>query len=105
MAARDLGLVEQTLRNCVKAAEAGKLPIVLDLFNREIVGWTKKPRMNERVRGTTYATRADAQADLFDYIEVFYNRSRRHSMLGYGWPVRSLENWISQHINQQPEAA
>ena len=60
---------------------------------------------NERVHGTTYATRTDAQADLFDYIEVFYNRSRRHSMLGYGSPVRSLENWISQHINQQPEAA
>lgn len=33
---------------------------------------------NERVHGTTDATRADAQADLFEYIEVFYNRSRRH---------------------------
>ncbi len=30
---------------------------------------------NERVHGTTYTTRADAQADLFEYIEVFYNRS------------------------------
>lgn len=37
---------------------------------------------NERVHGATYATRADAQADLFEYIEVFYNRSRRHSTLG-----------------------
>ncbi len=25
----------------------------------------------------------EAVADLFDYIEVFYNRSRRHSTLGY----------------------
>ena len=46
---------------------------------------------NERVHGTTYATRADAQADLFEYIEVFYNRSRRHSTLGYSSPVRFLE--------------
>jgi putative transposase len=42
---------------------------------------------NERVHGTTYATRADAQADLFEYIEVFYNRVRRHSSLGYRSPV------------------
>jgi len=37
---------------------------------------------NERVHGTTYTTRADAQADLFEYIEVFYNRRRCHSTLG-----------------------
>ena len=60
---------------------------------------------NERVHGTRYATRADAQADLFEYIEVFYNRSRRHSTLGYSSPVRFLENWISRHAAQQPEAA
>jgi transposase InsO family protein len=37
---------------------------------------------NERVHGAAYATRADAQADLFEYVEVFYNRRRRHSTLG-----------------------
>jgi transposase InsO family protein len=57
--------------------------------------------MKERVHGTTYATRADAQADLFQYIEVFYNRSRRHSTLDYSVPVRILENWISEHATQQ----
>lgn len=60
---------------------------------------------NERVHGTSYATRADAQADLFEYIEVFYNRSRRHSTLGYSSPVRFLENWISKHAAQQSLAA
>jgi putative transposase len=144
------------------------LAVVLDLFNREIVGWSIKPRMtvdivldaltmawfrrrpapglihhsdrgsqyashafqgtlakngmtcsmsrkgncwdnaptesffnslkNERVHGTRYATRADATADLFDYIEVFYNRSRRHSTLGYRSPVQFLQDWITtQH--------
>jgi putative transposase len=144
------------------------LAVVLDLFNREIVGWSIKPRMtadividaltmawfrrrpkaglihhsdrgsqyasqvfqdkltdygmvcsmsrkgncwdnaptesffnslkNERVFGTRYVTRDEARADLFDYIEVFYNRSRRHSTLGYKSPAQFLQHWITtQH--------
>jgi len=30
-----------------------------------------------------YATRAEARTALFEYIEVWYNRQRRHSTLGY----------------------
>jgi putative transposase len=33
-------------------------------------------------------THADARAALFDFIEVFYNRRRRHSALGYLSPER-----------------
>ena len=144
------------------------LAIVLDLFNREVVGWSLAPRMtadivtdaltmawfrrkpsaglvhhsdrgsqyasrafqdklaeygmtcsmsrrgncwdnapteswfnsfkNERVHGNRYATRAKASADAFEYIEVFYNRKRRHSTLGYKSPVQFMEDWIStQH--------
>jgi putative transposase len=146
------------------------LAIVLDLFNREIVGWSIKPRMtadivtdaltmawfrrrpapdlihhsdrgsqyaslpfqeklkdygmicsmsrkgncwdnaptesffnslkNERVHGQRYATRAEAIADLFDYIEVFYNRSRRHSTLGYKSPTQFLNDWITTQHEQ-----
>jgi putative transposase len=36
----------------------------------------------ERVRQRVYKTRELARADIFDYIEVFYNRTRRHSHLG-----------------------
>ena len=151
------------------------LAVVLDLFNREIVGWSIKPRMtadivldaltmawfrrkpgagvlfhsdrgsqyasramavklaeygmtasmsrkgncwdnaptesffnslkNERVHGTTYATRAQAQADLFEYIEVFYNRSRRHSTLGYNSPTQFLQDWVCKYPDQHPKAA
>jgi putative transposase len=147
------------------------LAVVLDLFNREIVGWSIKPRMtvdivtdaltmawfrrrpapglihhsdrgsqyashafqrklteygmtcsmsrkancwdnaptesffnslkNERVHGTRYATRAEAVADLFDYIEVFYNRTRRHSTLGYHSPVQFLQHWITNQHEQK----
>ena len=146
------------------------LAVVLDLFNREIVGWSIKPRMtadivvdaltmawfrrkpapglihhsdrgsqyasgvfqdrlaeygmtcsmsrkgncwdnaptesffnslkNERVHGVRYATREAAIADLFDYIEVFYNRSRKHSTLGYVSPARFLAGWISRQHEQ-----
>jgi transposase InsO family protein len=56
---------------------------------------------NERVHGTHYATRAEATADAFDYIEVFYNRKRRHSTLGDKAPIQFLDDWISvQHRNK-----
>ncbi|NMX31069.1 IS3 family transposase [Pseudomonas sp. WS 5413] len=36
----------------------------------------------ERIRKRIYKTRDMARADVFDYIEAFYNRTRRHSHLG-----------------------
>ena len=41
----------------------------------------------ELVHDEDYATRAEARSSLFEYIEVFYNRVRRHSTLGYVSPV------------------
>ena len=36
----------------------------------------------ERIRRRIYQSREEARADVFDYIEIFYNRTRRHSHLG-----------------------
>ena len=139
------------------------LAIVLDLFNREVVGWSLKPRMtadlvtdaltmawfrrqpapglihhsdrgsqyvshafqdklreygmtcsmsrkgncwdnapteswfnsfkHERVFGERFLTREAMKATAFEYIEVFYNRRRLHSTLGYTAPVQYLKNW------------
>ena len=148
------------------------LAIVLDLFNREVVGWSLKPRMtadivtdaltmawfrrrpepgllhhsdrgsqyaskafrdkleeygmrcsmsrkgncwdnapteswfnsfkNERVHGVKYTTLAEMKTASFEYIEVFYNRQRQHSTLGYCSPVAFLERWrSSQEMNQR----
>ena len=41
----------------------------------------------ERVHGQLYATRAEARADLFEFIECWYNARRRHSSLGYLSPA------------------
>ncbi|CAH0340468.1 IS3 family transposase ISAtu4 [Rhizobium sp. CECT 9324] len=37
----------------------------------------------ERTARRVYRARNDARADVFDYIERFYNPKRRHSTLGY----------------------
>jgi len=146
------------------------LAIVLDLFNREVVGWSLKPRMtadivtdplimawfrrkpaaglihhsdrgsqyashafqaklteygmicsmsrkgncwdnapseswfgsfkNERVYGERFETRDEVIAMTFEYIEVFYNRKRLHSTLGYQSPMQFLSDWL---IAQQQE--
>jgi putative transposase len=41
----------------------------------------------ERVARKTYRTRNEANADVFDYIERFYNPKRRHSTIGYMSPM------------------
>ncbi len=41
----------------------------------------------ERTARKTYRTRDEAKADVFDYIERFYNPKRRHSTLSYLSPV------------------
>jgi putative transposase len=41
----------------------------------------------ELVHGADFATRAEARAAIFEYIEVFYNNQRRHSSLGYVSPA------------------
>jgi putative transposase len=41
----------------------------------------------EWVDDEDYRTKQEAKQSLFEYIEVFYNRQRRHSYLGYLSPV------------------
>jgi putative transposase len=41
----------------------------------------------ELVHHQHYATREEARRDIFVYIEGFYNRTRRHSSIGYISPI------------------
>jgi hypothetical protein len=45
----------------------------------------------ELVHHQHYATREEARRDIFAYIEGFYNRTRRHSAIGYLSPFE-MEN-------------
>ena len=43
---------------------------------------------SEEVQAQPYETRAQARCCVFNYLEVFYNRQRRHSSLGFQPPVK-----------------
>ena len=45
----------------------------------------------ERTARKVYRTREQARADVFDYVERFYNPTRRHSTLGYVSPIQFEE--------------
>jgi transposase InsO family protein len=142
------------------------LAIVLDLFNREVVGWSIQPSMtvdlvtdalrmawfrrqpapglihhsdrgsqnaagvfqdllreygmkcsmsrkgncwdnapteswfgrfkNERIHGESTENQQTMRGRVFEYIEVFYNRKRRHSTLGYQSPIQYLRRWAEK---------
>jgi putative transposase len=45
-----------------------------------------------------FSTHAEVRSALFEYIEVFYNRQRRHSALGYLSPEGFERRWIAQTL-------
>ena len=47
-----------------------------------------KTLKTERTDRKVYRTRDNAKADVFDYIERFYNRIRRHSTIDYISPAQ-----------------
>ena len=55
---------------------------------------------NERVYSERFGTLKKIKVMAFEYIEVFYNRRRLHSTVGYKSPQRFLEDWL---IRQPPE--
>ena len=55
---------------------------------------------NELVHHRRYATREQARREIMEYIEIFYNRQRRHSRLGNRSPAAFAQEWA----RQQPAA-
>ncbi len=58
--------------------------IVESFFNSLKTEWVHHHR---------YKTRHEAKTSIFEYIEIFYNRQRRHSQLNYLSPV-DYEHWV-----------
>ena len=50
----------------------------------------------EQVHHQHYKTRAEARADIFDYIETFYNTIRRHSALGNLSPMDFTQSFVNR---------
>lgn len=60
--------------------------------NAAMESWNHSLKV-EAIHGERFITREHAKAEVFDYIEVYYNRSRLHSTLGYVSPDQfELEN-------------
>lgn len=53
--------------------------------NAAMESWNHSLKV-EAIHGEKFITRADAKKHVFDYIEVYYNRERLHSKLGYVSP-------------------
>jgi transposase InsO family protein len=52
------------------------------------------------VKATLLVRERIAHSDVFDYIETFYNRRRRHSALAGASPVPFLQAWFDrQHAH------
>ena len=45
--------------------------------------------------GKSYKTRSEAKQNVFKYVEMFYNRKRRHASLGYVSPAAYEELYKS----------
>jgi transposase InsO family protein len=90
------------------------LAVVIDLFSRRVVGWSLAPSLHKVIAWITrhrsaalhagggeflcdleegvdsperFETRKEARLSVFEWIEVWYNRKRRHSSLGYLSPM------------------
>jgi transposase InsO family protein len=50
----------------------------------------------ELAHDADWATRAEAQDEVFTYLEGFYNGARRHSALGYLSPTRFERQWAAE---------
>jgi hypothetical protein len=72
---------------------------LIQAIHQELKGAYGSPRMVRELRDRGFP--ASKEADLFDYIEPFYNRRRQHSTLGYASPMKFLDDWISIQDEQQ----
>jgi putative transposase len=52
------------------------------------------------VRDHVFADEAEVRANVFEYIEIFYNRFRKHASLGYLSPMQAEEKIFAPHGGQ-----
>jgi transposase InsO family protein len=57
---------------------------------------SQRSRRSSSAAKGPFPTRADLRLALFDYIEAFFNRTRRHSTLGYLSPIEYERINLSQ---------
>ena len=61
--------------------------------------------LDNRTHRRTFETREQAQLEIFEYIETFYNRLRMHSALGFMSPVEFEEKMAKEKEEEIAENA
>jgi putative transposase len=73
-----------------------------DCFDNAVAESFFSTLKKELVRRQTWKTRRELGAAVFEYIEVFYNRERRHSTLGYLSPEQYENQTIKINTKKEP---
>jgi putative transposase len=74
-------------RRCHEAGVVPSIGSVGDAYDNALCESFFASLECELIDRSVFRNRNDARVALFDYIECFYNRARRHSALGYLWPA------------------
>jgi len=83
---------------CFRQSMAGKKSVYENAHAESF--WASIKR--EMLEKGSFDTVEDAQTEVFDYIEIYYNRIRRHSALGYQSPEKFEEMFKqNQSLNLQ----
>jgi transposase InsO family protein len=53
----------------------------------------------EQIHHVRFRTREEAKAAVFDYVEIFYNRQRLHSAIGYRTPVEARADMLDIRVS------
>jgi putative transposase len=69
-------------------AERANIPISRNCYDNAMVETVFKTLKFELIWRTVYKTRSQAEIEITQYIEGFYNPRRRHSALGYQSPIQ-----------------
>jgi putative transposase len=69
----------------------------IDAGQREGLTTSEREELQRlRRENQSWPTRAGLRTAIFEYIEAFYNRRRRHSALGYLSPAEFDRSWRSR---------
>lgn len=85
------GLTQSPLTHvnmCCRAAHEPQGPVPGQCADGKLLCIIEK----ELIHRQRFRTRAQAKAAIFEYIDVFYNRQRRHSAIGYQTPQQAFNN-------------
>jgi len=100
----DRGVQYASANYCAALAQAGFVPSMSrkgNCYDNACIESFWSTLKLEMIYRREFATRRQAQAAIFDYIEIFYNRQRAHSALGCPGLTHLNRNGVSAEHSEQ----